>query len=150
MSSEFLCATSVFFVSLWLMEGEMQQPQSHREHRGCTQKTEGLFRRADDANELREFGWSEADVVFRVEEQTVAVELEGQRGVIRGFRENDLDGEGVVRAPCSAGSYQRIGRNTEGAIESVSEHAATVGPGVSFNRRAGFAGGSSHDECRRG
>src|SRR6185369_3666532 len=147
MSSEFLCATSVFFVSLWLMEGEMQQPQSHREHRGCTEKTEGLFRRTDDANKLREFGWSEADDAFRIEEQPVAVELEGQRGVIRGFSENDLDGEGVVRAPCSAGSYQRISRNTEGAIESVSEHAAAVGPRVSSNRCAGFAGGSSHDEC---
>src|SRR6185295_12949496 len=32
-------ATSVFSVSRWLMECELQQPPRHREHRGCTQKS---------------------------------------------------------------------------------------------------------------
>jgi hypothetical protein len=32
-----LCATSVFSVSLWLQEFELQQTQSHREHSGCTE-----------------------------------------------------------------------------------------------------------------
>src|SRR6185369_3785697 len=36
-SLKFLCATSVFSVSLWLYPGK--SPQRHREHRGCTEKT---------------------------------------------------------------------------------------------------------------
>jgi hypothetical protein len=35
-----LCATSVFSVSLWLSGDEIQQPQRHREHRGCTEKSQ--------------------------------------------------------------------------------------------------------------
>ena len=33
-----LCATSVFSVSLWLKDAELQQAQRHREHRGCTER----------------------------------------------------------------------------------------------------------------
>ena len=36
----FLCATSVFSVTLWLLYLEFLQPQSHREHRGCTEKND--------------------------------------------------------------------------------------------------------------
>jgi len=34
----FLCATSVFSVSPWLRIVRKEQPQRHREHRGCTEK----------------------------------------------------------------------------------------------------------------
>jgi hypothetical protein len=34
-----LCATSVFSVSLWWSGVREQQPQRHREHRGCTEKS---------------------------------------------------------------------------------------------------------------
>jgi hypothetical protein len=37
-----------------------------------------LLRRADDANELREFGWAKVNVVLGVEEQAIAVEFEIQ------------------------------------------------------------------------
>src|ERR1044072_1025883 len=36
--SGFLCATSVFSVSLWLIYPSRDKPQRHREHRGCTEK----------------------------------------------------------------------------------------------------------------
>src|ERR1044071_2123336 len=35
---EFLCATSVFSVTLWLLYLQFLQPQRHREHRGYTEK----------------------------------------------------------------------------------------------------------------
>src|SRR5215211_2291900 len=34
-----LCATSVFSVSLWWFSLSSSQPQRHREHRGCTEKS---------------------------------------------------------------------------------------------------------------
>src|SRR6185437_883083 len=34
----FLCATSVFSVSLWCVLLGIDPPQRHREHRGCTEK----------------------------------------------------------------------------------------------------------------
>src|ERR1044072_4158542 len=40
-----LCATSAFSVSLWLKKFEIQQPQRHREHRGCTEKSVLALRR---------------------------------------------------------------------------------------------------------
>src|ERR1044072_2477983 len=43
-----LCGTSVFSVSLWLMNSEQNTPQRHREHRGSTEKTQelGLLRQS--------------------------------------------------------------------------------------------------------
>ena len=38
-----LCATSVFSVSLWFIGIQIQQPQRHREHRGCTEKSKTQF-----------------------------------------------------------------------------------------------------------
>jgi hypothetical protein len=35
----FLCATSVFSVSLWCVLLGIHQPQRHREHRDCTEKS---------------------------------------------------------------------------------------------------------------
>src|ERR1043165_551426 len=107
-----------------------------------------LLRRADNANELREFGWSEIDVVLRVEQQPIAVEFEVQCGIVRCFGEHDLDGEGVFCGPRTAGGHERISRNTEGVFESVGKHAATVGPGVSSNSNACFAARSADDYCR--
>ncbi len=35
----FLCATFVFSVPLWLQQCATQQPQRHREYKGCTEKS---------------------------------------------------------------------------------------------------------------
>ena len=64
-----------------------------------------LFSSASLSNQLREFSWSKGDVVFRVNQQSIAVELEIQSGVERCFGKNDLYGEGVfcaVHAPLVA------------------------------------------------
>ena len=60
-----------------------------------------LLCRADDADELREFGRSKVDVVLRVEEQSFAVKLEVQSRVVGSFRKDDFYGEGVFRGPPS-------------------------------------------------
>src|SRR5678815_1605090 len=39
-SARLLCATSVFSVSLWLTNHGNNSPQRHREHRGCTEKSQ--------------------------------------------------------------------------------------------------------------
>ena len=98
-----------------------------------------LLRRADDANELREFCWSEVDVVLRVEQQSIAVKLEVQNRVVGSFRKDNFYGESVFRAPCACRGNHGICRHAEGVIESVSKHAATVGPRLSSDRHSCFA-----------
>jgi hypothetical protein len=46
----FLCATSVFSVSLWCVLARNHQPQRLREHRGCTEKSAVRTFRAKLAN----------------------------------------------------------------------------------------------------
>src|SRR6185369_6922868 len=49
-----LCATSVFSVSLWLWECEIQRPQRHREHRGGTEKYRQAWRCYDKHGETHD------------------------------------------------------------------------------------------------
>jgi hypothetical protein len=54
----FLCATSVFSVSLWCVFVGIYQPQRHREHRGCTEKSAVWTFRAklSSSNRIHSFG----------------------------------------------------------------------------------------------
>ena len=77
----FLCATSVFSVTLWLLYLEFLQPQRHREHRGCTERK----------LKLRQMKWEKKGVIFTpdrnydwmVSHASVPVVDEARPGVLR-------------------------------------------------------------------
>ena len=108
-----------------------------------------LFTGAGHSDELRKFGWSEGDVVLRVKQQSIAIELKIQRGIVGSFREYELYGESILRAPGAGGGDKWICQYAESAIEAVSKLTAAVGPRVSSDRHARLAGGVAYDQRRR-
>ena len=66
-------------------------------------------------------GRSKRNVVFGVNQHTIALELKVNGGVKRRLIKNDLYGESVFSTPCPTRGNQRILGDAEKVIESVGE-----------------------------
>src|SRR3982751_3228677 len=100
-------------------------------------------RGSDVSHKPRLFDRSEGDVVLAVESQSVAVELESDRRVIRCFGRYDFQSEHAVGGPRATQRDSGLLRYGEEPLDPVSESVWTSHPGPDAEWRAGLRGDGS-------